>query len=828
MSKNIGSFFLQSVKKYHQQTAICFQKEFRADKITYQELGQLAQKAAAFLKENGLKKKDKVAILGPNSPQWVIAFFATLMTGGVAVPIGVRSTESLIFKLIKKVKPKIIFLSRTKELKSKLPARVIYLEDLFELIKENKLLALEDVNPHDLAEIIFTSGTTAEPKGVMLSHQNILVDLEGISVIIPKGQDFRCLSILPLSHAYEGLAGLLLPLKCGATIYYLQKLNPASMLQAFQEYKVTHIALVPQILRIIYQGIEDEIQAKNLGSVWKFLNKVSPLLPMSLRHYLFYPIWKKLGGAIQFIGCGGSPLDVKLARAWERLGIPILEAYGATETTAGLTINTLKEKRLGSVGKAIKGAQIKIASDGEILAKGPMIFQGYFKAAQKTKAVFKNGFYKTGDIGYFDQDGFLYIKDRKAFRIVLESGKKVYPQDVEKALNFHPLIDDSCVVGVEKGSKVWVHAFLRTKQPELAGKIINEINQGLESYQQIGHFSVWSEKDFPRLPNLKKDRNKLTQIAGKGLEKQVEEKVGIGEKQELEKILSRVCRVDLKKVKNDSNLVFGLKLDSLGRLELLARIEKKYRVVISELEIDTKTTVAGLKSLIEKAPQKRIYLPSSLGQFSALAQKIRFSLFKFLVFPIHSFFFPIIKIKGQKNLEKIKSPVVFIYNHVGRNDVSCVLKVLPDYLLKKIALAATSEAWRTKTGSFWVSLFGGFPIDKYGTEVGSSFKIIGKLLDKGFNIIIAPEGQATKDGSLGKFKPGVGFIAIEMKVPVVPIKIIGDYHLAYPGELPGKKTPLLPQKRAKIEIVIGQPISFSSPASYQEAVEKLFRIMKKM
>ena len=321
------------------------------------------------------------------------------------------------------------------------------------------------VQPDDLAEIMYTSGTTGTPKGAMLTHRNLVSNVEMALAVMPLGSGFRMLSILPLSHMYEEIVGLLVPLASGASVVYVPSRRPNVLLQTLRHEQTMAMALVPQALSLIMRNIEREIDQKGLRRVWEMLHALAPRLPMALRRLLFWPVHRSLGGHLEFLLSGGAALPDEVGQKWENLGIPVLEGYGGTEVTAIVSGNLPHQRRLHTVGRPVPCVGLQIAGDGEIVVRGENVFQGYWRNPQATREVLSDGWYHTGDLGELDADGFLHFRGRKKNLIALADGMKVHAEDVEAALQGRPGIRDVIVVGVPKGERVEVHAVVLSPPP---------------------------------------------------------------------------------------------------------------------------------------------------------------------------------------------------------------------------------------------------------------------------------------------------------------------------------------------------------------------------
>lgn len=824
--QNLGEFAAVNAQKYKIRIAYEIKRGLRTQRLSFADVYSLARKTTSFLKLKGLGPGDKVAIWAPNIPEYPILYFGCWLLGIIAVPIDIRTTQETLKIFLTKARCKLGFKGKfVPGSFGQLVNKSVYLEDLIDQTKDlPEAKNLPKVKPLDLAEIAFTSGTTGTPKGVMLTHDNFLSDVQALTTVFPLKKEYRALSLLPLSHAFEQVVGFLAPYQAGIKITCLERANALTILHALRKRRITSIALVPQVLRLLMNGVEREVERQEKEKQFQLANKIAPYLHISLRRLLFRRVHQNLGGGLKFFGSGSAPLDLKLAKSWENLGIEIFEGYGATETTAALTINTPGTKRLGSVGKVLPGMEVKIDREThEILARGPNISPGYFEDSEKTKATFQDGWYRTGDAGEFDKDGFLYITGREAFRIVLPNGQKVYPEDLEKKLNTHPLVKEACVVGVKREVGEVVHAAVITKFPSKIEQIIKDINKKLASHEQILEWSYWEAEDFPRTPILKIDRRKVAEaITGAGIETPT---VKIKLEDKLVNLVTQITRGTPAKIRETSILATNLKLDSLGRVELLSLIEQEFGVAISETKITVQTTVGELRELIKEAPTAVEEIPISEFLYQSLMMKARIVVQNLLTFPLHALFVPL-AIKGRENLKNLQLPAIFYFNHIGIMDGVCVLRTLPYNIRKKLVIAVDANLWQDYRRP-WIEIFGAaFPFDKK-EKVKASLELAGEFLDQGFSILMAPEGEFTKDGRLLEFKPGAGFLAVEMQAPVVPVKIGREYREIFPP-MEGSFFENLPKKRKKVTIAIGKPISFSQNTPYEEATQKMQEAIEKL
>ncbi len=476
---------------------------------SYAELGDSARRVAAYLRGFGVSKGDRVVIWGASRPEWVAGFFGIQWLGAIAVPLDTRSPEDLLTRIESETQPKHMLIGKEQAaaLKQRHAPHTL-LDDLRE--KASTAQPLTDggpnVAPDDIAELVFTSGTTGNPKGVILAHRNIAANALMSADAVPPTPKNRVLSILPLSHMFEQTGGLFTPMVGGASLTYISSLRPDVIFDALTTHRITNMSCVPQVLQLFKDGIEREVRRQNKMGQFEKLRAVSKRLPLAARRLLFRKVRQRMGGAFDFFVVGGAFLDPDLARWWESLGFKVIQGYGMTEASPVVSSNRLNDRDAESVGKPVKGVEIKIADDLEILVRGDNVSPGYWNNPQATADAFENGWYKTGDLGQFDKTGRLRLRGRKKNMIVLSNGMNVYPEDLERALTADPRVKDAVVLGLTKGQDVEIHAVLLTTEPEGAPDAVKAANAMLSAHQHIHGFTVWPDEAFPLTPTLKPKR----------------------------------------------------------------------------------------------------------------------------------------------------------------------------------------------------------------------------------------------------------------------------------------------------------------------------------
>ena len=445
MGKTLVEFLRATSQEHASRDALLIKPVFRYLRWSYSRLWEESGKVASLLQGRGLTKGDQVVLWGPNSPHWVLIFFGCVRAGVIVVPLDLRSASDYVERVISRTEPKLAFTSRfTPKGDIDLEVPEITFEQLEETIADMPPPADVDIGPDDLVEIMFTSGTTGDPKGVMLTHRNLTANIEGISQYISCEPSSRLLSILPLSHMYEQMGGLFVALNSGASVTYPTSRQPTVLARTMRERKITILLLVPQGLELLMNGIEREIARQGKKALWDKLLTIAERTPFRLRRVLFRRVHKQFGGKLDFIVSGGAALDPDLGRKWELLGVKIVQGYGATEASPVISNHAIDERRIDSTGRPLPNVEVKISDAGEILVRGDNVTPGYWRAAEETAAAFDGDWYRTGDLGYFDDEGFLRIQGRLKDMIVLPSGQNVFPEDIQSVITKHPNVTDRC------------------------------------------------------------------------------------------------------------------------------------------------------------------------------------------------------------------------------------------------------------------------------------------------------------------------------------------------------------------------------------------------
>ncbi len=807
---------------------VCFiyRTEIRRFVVKYGEFYEQCLKLAGYLKDNGISKGDRVCIWAPNSPYWARVYWALVQIGAIVVPIDFISDRKRAETIIKSSNPKMIFQSVYKterysqdELDEMVDnCMCVDIEDVDKITAQTDVYKnQEDISSEDIVEIVYTSGTTGNPKGVVLKHKNLVANIKQIKNHIHVDKGFVFLSVLPLSHMFEQTGGFLIPLSCGGRIVYLQTLKPSAIVSAFKDEDIWTVMMVPRLLQALADSIRRKFDRPVLKNIFYGLMKLSKKISFEKRKKLFSFIHRKFGKNLKYFISGGASLDRNTAEFWNFLGFKIIEGYGLSETSPVLTANPESRIKIKSAGVPLEDINIRIEKDGEIVVSGPNVFDGYWENDTATKESFtEDGYFKTGDIGYFDDDGYLYIKGRKKEMIVLPSGINVYPDDIEAVAVKDERVKECCVVGINSDGGEQVHAVfvIDDKYKDHISDIVKKINKSLSPAEQIISYSVYDKPELPKTPTLKVRRF----LVKREIESKSSEKSSTGE-DKLYRIVASALKISVDSISEDSSLYTDLHMSSIDRITLVNILEQEYRVDIDEDSINQNTRISDIRMIVEK---KKKYFSRTKFRYwtnSSLLRLMRKNIF----FRFHNFvlsFFVRLKVTGVEKLKNIDQPVIFISNHLSYIDFGVIVKSMPNSLSVNMSTAAREEFFFPNSNRKWVNLLARLAYE-YSTIVSNVFMLpqrrgfrkslqyMGKLADGGINILIFPEGERSRTGQLLPFMPGIGLIVKELKIPVVPIKIKG-LEKVFPR---GAKWP----KKGDVEVVYGDMMDVSG-CSQEEIV----------
>lgn len=827
--------WIDSLRRYGERAAIVAFTRADARELSYQRLDDLSRRLAAGLIDRGVDRGDRVALLAPSSPEWMIACLGILRAGGMPVPLDIQFDDDALTHVLTDSRPRMIFVNanqqaRLGELRLDLSPQVILLDAEDDPDSWRQLLAehsgeLPSASPDDEAVLFYTSGTTGSPKGVPLTQRNLAVQLQ---VLLNAGlvrDDDRVLLPLPLHHVYPVVVGMLTPLALGLPIVLPYSLTGPQMMRALQEAQVTIVIGVPRLYRALDDAIQGRIRSSGrvAGGVIQGIIALSAWLRRRLNlrmgKWLLYPLHQRLGPHLRVVACGGSPLDDDLAWRLEALGWQVAIGYGLTETSPLLTINPPGSARIGTVGKPIPPIELRIddndegtgPTSGEILARGPSVFGGYRNLPEQTAAVLtEEGWFHTGDLGFIDADGYLHVTGRRGTRMVTAGGENVQPSDVENAYAQHPEIDELGVLE-DEGQLVALivpnnRARDRDDWQEAIASAVEAAGRELPSYQRLGGFRV-TRGSLPRTRLGKIQRHKLRERYARAGDRDqgVEQApVEIAEMNSEDRALLSdpaasqtweylTEQFSAQRLTPETNIRADLGVDSLEWMNLSLAIRRRAGVEVDEAAIEQIETVRDLLRETSRAaaadPEPQASLlddPESalsehqqaylrpLGRGAEYASAALFTVNRWLMRLLFQ-----LEVQGADRLPA--DPFVITPNHVSYLDAPVIAAALTKHQLR-------NTYWGGWTGTMFRNflmrrlsrLTRVVPVDPQRGAV-SSLACGGAVLDRGHHLVWFPEGQRSDDGRLQSFRPGIGWLLKDRPVWVVPVAVEGTFAALPPG-----------------------------------------------
>src|SRR5271167_4542206 len=502
--------YLDNFRRHAREVAYVHHRGYRVQRLTYGEILANAHRFAHELEARQIAKDDKVLIWGENCAEWVVAFFGCLLRGAIVVPIDKIAAPDFAQRVAQQVDARLCVCSSQNQIVG-VPS--IHLEAL-----RGRLAVRSDVpvtppplTRDDIVEIVFTSGTTAEPRGVVISHGNILANLEPLEREIGAYLRYermfhplRFLNLLPLSHVFGQFLGIFLPQLLAATVIFQDTLNPAELMRVIKRERVSVVVAVPRLLESLKDKITRDLEAA--GRLARFQRQFEAAKDQNFvrRWWRFRRIHNQFGWKFWAFISGGAALDAETEEFWRRLSFVVIQGYGLTETTSLISLNHPFHTGKRSIGKVLEGRELKLDETGEILVRGANVAAGYWQSKQLKPVLNEEGWFRTGDLGELDAEGNLYFKGRKKNVIVTREGMNIYPEDLEAVLRQQPEVRDCVVVGLEQsGNAEPVAALLLRDGAADAAAIVARANQRLADFQHIRRWLLWPEEDFPRTPTQK-------------------------------------------------------------------------------------------------------------------------------------------------------------------------------------------------------------------------------------------------------------------------------------------------------------------------------------
>lgn len=776
---------------------------------TYRQVAELAFRFARELEGRAIGKGDRVLLWGPNLAEWTSVFLGCALRGVIVVPMDDVASPDFSQRVVRQVGASLVVTSAA-HFQDINAAPHLVLESLGQALDHHSPAPCKGVTigPQDILQIIFTSGATAEPKGVVISHANVLANIAPLEGEIQRYLKYerlvhplRFLQLLPLSHVFGQFLGIFVPPLIGGTVVFQDTLKPADIISAVRREKVSVLVSVPRVLQSLKENVERECEASAGPAKARRTFAAAEGKHFLRRWWMFRKVHRRFGWKFWAFISGGAALDPATEEFWGRLGFAVVQGYGLTETTSLISVNHPFKLSKGSIGKALPGREVKLAEDGEVMVRGSGVASGYWDAQGLKAVAGEGGWYRTGDVGELDAAGNLYFKGRKKDVIVTSAGMKVYPEDLESALCGQPEVKDCVVVAMPVNGNAEACAIMVLRRPsDDASVIIDRANQSLAEFQRIRRWFVWPEEDFPRTSTQKPRRGEIV----RAVQQSWSGARGHGESI-LADLVGRITKGKAIDFTSSSDLESDLGLGSLDRVELISAIEERYQVDLAGATYATVNTVGDLQRLLQGEKRERAvyHYPHWVQRWPVTW--IRLLAHYLLVRPaVYLLGYP--RVVGRENLKGVNGPVLMICNHIDDVDVGFVQTALPLRLRHKLATAAGGEALealrtppahRGAIGRLYdrmrwalgVSLLNLFPLPR-AAGFRESFAYAGASIDRGYSVLIFPEGHHTIDGKLRPFKSGVGLLAKGLQVPVVPMRIDGLYEVkaagkrfAWPGQI---------------------------------------------
>jgi long-chain acyl-CoA synthetase len=853
MRSNLATL-VEDFRRHGNGTAIVTYRGNRRTASSYGDLAVLADRFSAELRQRGIAAGERVVLWGQNSVEWVGAFFGCVLRGVIAVPLDAAGSAEFAKRVILETTPRLVVGDALLLGALDSSAVRISFEDFAAVLPrvsgpEAPDASLDSALGLDSPlQILFTSGTTAEPKGIVHTHRNVAASVAPIEREMQKYLKYerwvhplRFLHTLPLSHVFGQFMGLWIPPLLGAEVHFESRLQAPRLMETARRERISVLAAVPRVLELLrdalvaeHAGLAGEIEAAQGEKVWK-------------RWWRFRRIHHSFGYKFWAFVCGGASLPAELESFWNTLGFALIQGYGMTETAALITLNHPFKVGKGTIGKVLPGRDVEIRDDGEILVRGDMV----------STATWRNGavrqgdsqWLSTGDLARRDEAGQLHFLGRKSQVIVTSSGLNIHPEDVEAALNAQAGVTASAVVPLltARGSEAVAVLLFRGPQ-EAAEQAVIAANRQLADFQRVRRWKIWPELDLPRTSTGKIKRAKVTEWVNAQRE---EEGLADGGSDALLALILSITGARPDRQDDTARLEEDFHLDSLGRVQLQAELELKLGLTLSDAMLERAATLGDLRLLlgmgalgmgVERAS-------SAVSQQAAPAEVVSASRERHEIYPRWTWWWPVqamrvaftecvlrplVWLLGAPEVRReaalhFDRPLLLIANHVSTYDVPLVLYALPGRMRRHVAAAMAAnmlEDWRRRRnqGSWFLnalgpltylvvtSVFNVFPLPS-SAGFRRSFQHAGEALDRGYNVLVFPEGRRSGDGQLQRFRSGIGLLVAESKVQVLPVAL---------GGLGAMK---LGQQRwfrsGKLRVAVGSPMTLGGELSPEEITERL-------
>ena len=816
---------------------------YRVRRHSYADVTRAARGFAARLAAHGVVKGDKVVLWGENRPEWIACYWGIQLLGAIAVPIDFRSSPDFANRIRLIVNAKLVLAgddvpldgasaTAGAESAERTPGDTWKLADL-DWSADGAVPAVA-IDRDDIAQIVFTSGATADPKGVVIRHRNILANMIPVANEIDKYKQYarpflpiRFLNLLPLSHMFGQSMATNIPPLIDGTVVFMRSFNPHDIVRRVREWRISVIVCVPKILDVLREHalrIDPSARTPATG------------ISIPARWWRYRKIHRVFGLKFWAFIVGAAPLGPALEDYWKRLGFVVIQGYGLTETAPIVTLNHPFKTNTGSVGSAIGGVEIKIADDGEILVRGENVSTGYYESAAARRApeatgrtIDEAGWLHTGDVGEQDAQGRLFIRGRKKEMIVTPEGLNVYPDDVERPLNAQSGVVESAVIGSRAtesadGTEERVHAVLRLGPGIDPETVIRTANAELADHQRIRSFSLWTDGALPRTDGT----SKLKRAA---IKKWVEAgATGATGATGADQLQSLVAKFAGARQLEGATSIEALGLSSLERVELMVALEDQFQTRIDETKFAGAKTLDDLRAVLASAPEEaEVAEPVDFPSWNRAwpVRIVRRVSQATWILPLGRIF-AWVRVRGAEHLEHLNGPVVFASNHQSHFDVPAILMAMPGSVRAKIAPAMAKEFFKahffpegfsrrqvlTNRLNYYLAafFFNTFPLPQREAGARQTLRYIGEVTGDGFSVLIFPEGVRSASGDIKPFRGGIGMIGSRLNLPIVPIRIDGADRVLHTSWKMAKPGP--------VSVTFGAPIHLSGD-NYAELAKQV-------
>ncbi len=768
--------------------AIVAMRGVRESTTSYRDLAILSRRFAAYLEERGIRKGDRVLIWGENCAEWTAAFFGCVLRGVLAVPLDYAGSAEFALRVADDVRPSLVVGDARKL--AGLPYAALPFPDFAAGLPDGSAPAIADLTAADPLQIIFTSGTTGQPKGIVHTHANVLASLTPIEAEMGKYLKYerpfhpiRILHTLPLSHVFGQFMGLWTPVLLAAEVHYESRLVARQLVEKIKRDRISVLAAVPRVLDLMqdyavqrFAGLEARIENAGKLGVWA-------------RWWHFRDVHREFGFKFWAFVCGGASLSTEAEKFWQRLAFVVVQGYGMTETTALVSLNHPFHATAGTIGKVLPGREVKLSKDGEVLVRGGTISSTVWQQGQIQKQA--SEWLHTGDLAAFDEDGNLKFRGRKKDVIVTASGLNIYPEDLEAALNAQAGVKASAVIEAAGLNGPEPVAVLVVTPGTPIESVVGAANSRLAEYQQIRRWQIWPEPDFPRTST------------GKILKREI--------------------------VLNPAPVSEGeLNLDSLGRVELQAQVEQQFGVALSDEDMEKVRTREDLNELVRQGSSFGPGAPAASPHrywkwpWNPVIQFGRACFIEAVALPVLRFLAKPVVVRQPERWPD--GPVLIVCNHVTAYDAPFVLLAMPRRIRRRVAIAMSGELLldyrRGKIHflsplAYWLItvLFNVFSLPR-SAGLRDSFGHAGEAVDRGYSVLVFPEGHLSEDGRAQAFRVGSGLLWRELGVPVVPVRIDGLGEIKVSAERRWFRS-------GKVWVRVGDVLPLDGNASAEELTERM-------